>query len=56
MDGEGRDVVGEGCLRGARGGVVADGGEMGSVWRNLCGRVTEWREWLEPGIREETYV
>ena len=32
---------------GRSGGVVADGGEMGSVWRNLCGRVTEWREWLE---------
>ena len=35
--GEGRDVAGAGCLRGVRGGVVADGGEMvcGGIWVDL---------------------
>ena len=51
----GAGVVGEGCLRDARGGVVADGGEMGSVWGNLW-RVADLREWLDSEIREETYV
>ena len=37
--GERRDVVGAGCLSGARGVVVADGGEMGCVWGDLCGSV-----------------
>ena len=46
VDGEGRDVVG----RAAWGGVVADGGEMRSVWGNLSWRVTEWREWLESDL------
>ena len=56
VDEEGREVVGEGCLRGARGGVMTDGGEMESVCGNLCVMVAELREWLDSGIREETYV
>ena len=49
VDEKGREVVGEGCLRGVWGGVVTDGGEMGSVCGNLCVRVVELREWLDSG-------
>ena len=40
-------------MRGALVGLWSIVGRWG-VWGNLCGRVTEWREWLERGIREET--
>ena len=45
-----------GLLEGRSGGVVADYGEMGSVWGNQCGRVTKWREWLESDLWRRMFV